>query len=142
MTNRYCNLFIRLVEIPVDYVKPGLRTKTPGLDKCDPLSSTTGMASKPRTTGAAYFDPDTFFNSWANEKLPKNNQFRASIISTFDLLNNDSYVYHAIASVTLAQVQEAINHGGEAGFHAWYLDDHGKPVITPTNGRDSNCLTV
>ena len=108
------------------------------LVKDDVLVITVGMASKPRTTGVAQFDPDTFFASWADGKLPRNNQFRASIISTFELPDNDSYVYHAIASVTLAQVQEAINHGGESGLHAWYLDDSGKPVIPPTTGRDSS----
>ena len=60
--------------------------------------------------------------------LPKENDLRSSIIAAFNLSSNDSYVYHAIASVTLAQVQEAIAVGGEHELHAWYLDDSGEPV--------------
>lgn len=82
-----------------------------------------------RTTGSAGFDPDTFFEKWASsDLLPKGNDLRTSIVAAFNLSPNDSYVYHAIASVTLSQVQEAIIIGGEHGLHAWYLNDNGEPV--------------
>lgn len=84
-----------------------------------------------RTVGAFSLNPDTFFETWAVDGpnlLPKNNDFRTSIIKTFGLPSNDDYVYHATASVTLAQVQNAINFGGTNGLHAWYLDDEGKQV--------------
>ena len=60
--------------------------------------------------------------------MPENDDFKSSIISIFELPDNDSYVYHATASVTLSQVQAAIDYGGKAGLHAWYLDDEGKSV--------------
>ena len=28
----------------------------------------------------------------------------------------------------LGQVQQAIEHGGKDGLHAWYLDENGQPV--------------
>ena len=86
-----------------------------------------------RTTGSTHFEPDTLFEAWSQnqKRLPENDDLKSSIISTFNLAHNDSYVYYATASVTLSQVQEAIKHGGKAGLHAWYLDDEGKPVRCP-----------
>lgn len=82
-----------------------------------------------RTTGSAKWEPDNFFEAWGTFKpLPKNDDLRASIISAFNLSNQDSYVYHAIASVTLSEVQQAISTGSENGLHAWYLDNEGKVV--------------
>ena len=83
-----------------------------------------------QTTGSSHFDPDEFFDSWAedaNTLLPQNDSLRSSIIAAFKLAESDKYIYHAIASVTLAQVQESIDHGGENGLHAWYPDASGKP---------------
>ena len=83
-----------------------------------------------RTTGSAQFEPDAFFASWAkdsNALVPQGSDLRSSIIAAFDLAQSDNYVYHAVASVTLAQVQAAIEHGGENGLHAWYPDEAGKP---------------
>lgn len=76
------------------------------------------------------FSPDDLFDQWANREkpLPENNDLRSSIIRTFQLPRDDGYVYHAIASVNLSQVQSAIEHGSEAGFHAWYKDKEGKVV--------------
>ncbi len=34
----------------------------------------------------------------------------------------DTYVYHAMVSVTLAQTQHAVSLGGADGLHAWYRD--------------------
>ena len=88
---------------------------------------------RPRTEGSSTFDPDAFFEAWNadHKNLPENNDFRSSIITRFNLSHNDSYVYHATASVTLSQVQDAIRHGGKAGLHAWYLDEEGEPVRRP-----------
>ena len=82
--------------------------------------------SGPRTTRATKFDPDALFDAWRDgrKSLPSNDDLRSSILSTFDLPQKDDYVYHAIASVTLAQVQKAIEHGGKNGLHAWYLDEN------------------
>lgn len=82
-----------------------------------------------RTIGSAQFDPEAFFQRWASEpNFPPDGDLRSSIIKAFDLPLSDHYVYHAIASVTLADVQQAISSGGRHGLHAWYLDEVGKPV--------------
>ena len=82
-----------------------------------------------RTIGSVEFVPDKFFETWGLSKpIPNGHDMRSSIITAFDLSNNDHYVYHAIASVTLAQVQEAIDSGGKRGLHAWYLDNDGNAV--------------
>ncbi|MCJ1457744.1 hypothetical protein MMC28_008113 [Mycoblastus sanguinarius] len=85
------------------------------------------------TEGSYLFNPDALFESWGSGQrtLPEDNDLRSSVISTFKLPHNDSYVYHATASVTLAQVQAAINHGGESGLHAWYLDSDGTRLAPP-----------
>lgn len=85
--------------------------------------------SRPHTVGAASFDPDAFFDAWSsNASLPQNNDFRTSIVNAFNLKFDDDYVYHATAAVTLAQVQTAINYGGQRELHAWYRDEEGRPV--------------
>ena len=89
------------------------------------------MASrrKARTTGSADFDPDALFDSWSTTKtLPEDHDLRSSIIASFNLPSNDHYVYHAIASVTLDDVQQAIAGGSQHGLHAWYVDDDGETV--------------
>jgi len=88
------------------------------------------MPSRPSTVGSASFDPDRFFERWASGDIsaPKDNDLRSAIITAFDLKSDDDYVYHATASVTLAQVQAAINYGDRGGLLAWYTDAEGKPV--------------
>ncbi|KAL9104571.1 MAG: hypothetical protein Q9163_000493 [Psora crenata] len=82
----------------------------------------------PLATGSSTFNPDTVFRQWSIKPrpLPQNNDLRTSIIQTFSLPQNDQYTYHAIASVTLSQVQEAIDHGRQGGLHAWYRDEEGR----------------
>jgi hypothetical protein len=83
-----------------------------------------------RTEGSSQFDPDVLFRAWekGQKTLPENNDLRSSIIVTFGLAPSDDYVYHATASVTLGQVQRAINHGAGSGLHSWYLSEEGKLV--------------
>ena len=90
----------------------------------------TNQHGRARTQGASHFEPDALFEAWGKDKkcMPQDDDLRSSIISVFNLPHNDSHVYHAVASVTLSQVQEAIKHGGQAGLHTWYLDDEGKAV--------------
>lgn len=89
--------------------------------------------TRQRTEGSFDFSADALFEAWGNGQcsVPHNEDFRSSIIATFNLPKDDNYVYHAIASVTLAQVQAAIDHGAESGLHAWYLDSEGRPVTSP-----------
>ncbi|KAF3906646.1 hypothetical protein ABW20_dc0109527 [Dactylellina cionopaga] len=85
---------------------------------------------KAATTGSPAFTPDSFFVAWSDERQKDpvpDNDLRASIIQAFDLKPDDSYVYHAVASVTLQQVQNAVIQGGNRGLHAWYRD--GNEVI-------------
>ena len=53
---------------------------------------------------------------------------RSAMMKGFGLAANDSYVYHAIASVTLAQVQDAIEAGRANGLCDWYQDADGHQV--------------
>ena len=83
-----------------------------------------------RTVGTSSFEPDEFLEAWANGTTgpPKDNDLRGAIIKAFGLKEDDIYVYHAIASVTLAQVQQVINLGDQNGLHAWYKDQNGEQV--------------
>ncbi|KAI9738310.1 MAG: hypothetical protein M1834_008808 [Cirrosporium novae-zelandiae] len=90
---------------------------------------------KPSTEGSPLFNPDEFFLAWRSREgvdfLLEHNEFREAIIKAFRLMNDDSYVYHAIASVTLAQVQYTVTRGRGGGLHAWYLDGEGNAFPNP-----------
>jgi hypothetical protein len=86
-----------------------------------------------RTVKSASFDPAQFFDTWparSSELIPQDDDLQTSIVKAFGLKEPDDYIYHAIASVTLAQVQHAVSRGaGENGMlHAWYRDTEGKQV--------------
>ncbi|EPS42967.1 hypothetical protein H072_3081 [Dactylellina haptotyla CBS 200.50] len=91
-------------------------------------------ALKAVTTGSAAFTPDSFFSAWTDERQKDpvpNNDLRSAIIRAFELKPDDAYVYHAIASVTLQQVQTAVAQGGDRGLHAWYRDEKGEILEAP-----------
>jgi hypothetical protein len=93
----------------------------------------TNMSQIPQvasTQGSPSFDPDAFFEAWAQETLtpPYDNDFRKFIIKAFGLKPNDDFVYRAIAEVTLLQAQTYLEFGGQGGLHGWYLDEEGKEV--------------
>jgi hypothetical protein len=86
----------------------------------------------PFTIASKTFDPQTLFQDEAklkaaNDHLQKND-LRSAVTALFALAGNDSYVYHAVASVSLAQVQQAVLQGDHHGLHDWYKDEDGKPV--------------
>lgn len=84
---------------------------------------------KARTEGAASFDPDDLFSTWdINESGLRDDDLKTAVVRTFKLKSNDSYEYHAVASVTLNQVQHAVSAGGQHGLHAWYLFEDAKQV--------------
>lgn len=89
------------------------------------------VRARPHTVGSPSFDPDEFFEKWDEALVPHNNRLQACIKQAFKLKPNDDYVYHAIASVTLEQVQVAINYGGANGMHAWYRDEKSEQVCPP-----------
>lgn len=91
--------------------------------------------AKPQTVGSrSSFDPEEFLSSWNPELLPQDDDLRGSLTKAFNLPPKDSYVYRAIAEVTLDQVQHAIGFGGQHGLHGWYVDDEDKPVSQPHQG--------
>lgn len=84
---------------------------------------------RPYTVGSSTFDPDAFLARWnASTSPPQNNDLRGCILTHFGIPATDNYVYHAVASVTLKQVQSAIEAGASHGLHTWYLDAEGAPV--------------
>lgn len=80
------------------------------------------------TVGSSSFDPDQFIEQWDEANVPQDNDLKKCIVRAFKLKANDDYVYHAIASVTLDQVQAAINARRLNGMHAWYRDEKGDLV--------------
>jgi hypothetical protein len=84
----------------------------------------------PHTVGSTSFGPDSFIKQWNLEFVPKSedNDLNGCIQKAFGLKSKDDYVYHAIASVTLQQVQSAVNAGSRNGMHAWYKDEEGQKV--------------
>ncbi|WYZ39068.1 hypothetical protein EsH8_III_000982 [Colletotrichum jinshuiense] len=66
----------------------------------------------------------------ANELLAKNDLYHATVLS-FNLPERDTYVYHAMTAVRLAEVQRVVSMGGVNGLHDWYRDDEGKPLDHP-----------
>jgi hypothetical protein len=84
------------------------------------------------TVGSTKFDPEDFFDTWPNiSPLLKDQPFQRFITQAFKLKIPDTYVYHAVASVTLVQVQAAIDAGDANGLHDWYQDDNGHRVSAP-----------
>ena len=87
------------------------------------------------TVGSQAFQPDQLFEDTALIEsvricLNQNDLFTA-IITAFQLPENDDFIYHATASVTLAQAQNAIIAGPSHGLHDWYLDTTSKPCGYP-----------
>lgn len=52
-------------------------------------------------------------------------------MTLFKLPVADKYVYRAVTSVLLPQVQHAVSMGGVNGLYAWYRDLSGQPVVKP-----------
>jgi len=109
----------RKLEIPLNGL-PDL-ARNPNAYSSDALLSTLLSAK-------GGFSADIFLELWGPQFLPKNNDFRGAIVRAFGLEPTDDYVYHAVASVTLTQVQVAIDHGNKNGMHAWYRDENGQQV--------------
>jgi hypothetical protein len=98
----------------------------------EPFLEMSSVSSQPYTIGSKSFNPQQLLQD--EEKLKIANAFlgkgdlHSAIITYFSLPENDSYVYHAVASVTLAQAQQAILQGDLHGLHDWYKDGEGRPV--------------
>lgn len=65
------------------------------------------------------------------DELLKNDDLLGASRMLFKLPNDDDYIYHATASVSLAQVQHIVQLGGINGLHNWYKSTDGTPVSLP-----------
>lgn len=70
---------------------------------------------------------DTDRLSQARDLLTKDDLLGASKL-LLGLPDKDTYTYHAMTSVSLAQVQHAVSLGGVNGLHTWYRQEDGAPV--------------
>jgi hypothetical protein len=92
--------------------------------------------SPPATTvGSRDFEPAQLFEDRglldsARAHLLKDD-FKSAIITAFQLSEGDDYEYHATATVTLSQVQTAIDAGSAHGLHDWYLNGDSQPIGHP-----------
>lgn len=92
-------------------------------------------ASKPKfvhCVGNPSFSPtdyvqDTELQSKANELLKKDDLYHATVLS-FGLPERDTYTYHAMTAVKLAQVQHVVGLGSSNNLHAWYRTADGSVV--------------
>ncbi|OTA01434.1 hypothetical protein A9Z42_0017480 [Trichoderma parareesei] len=87
---------------------------------------------RPRCAGSPSFAPDEVIQDLprlqqARELLAANDLYNASRV-LLGLPERDTFTYHAMTSVTLAQVQHVVELGGVNGLHAWYRDEDGTAV--------------
>lgn len=90
-----------------------------------------GIPKTPQTERSNSFNPDAFFDSWANgeaQKLLYTNDFRKFVLKAFGLDFKDDYVYRATAEVTLLHAQTYLEFGSQGGLHAWYRDAENQQV--------------
>lgn len=89
------------------------------------------MAKRPSPScvGSSSFTPSALTGDPELRKetlaLLEHDDFAGAIRLAFGIPADDTYVYHAITSVTLPQVQHVVGLGAANGLHAWYasLDD-------------------
>lgn len=98
-------------------------------------------ARLPHTEGSTSpFDPSRLHDpetvAAIHEHLSKDD-LRAAIIQAFQLPAGDAFVYHANASVNLAQVQSAVNAGSANGLHDWYLEAAANADVDPVQNLEA-----
>ncbi|KAK8024143.1 hypothetical protein PG993_012209 [Apiospora rasikravindrae] len=96
--------------------------------------------SKPAWDPVAYI-ADTELHERAAAFLEKDD-FASAIAVSFNLPPRDAYVYHAIVSVTLGQVQHVIGMGGANGLHTWYRDLSPPAPSSSTDADDNKSTTT
>lgn len=100
----------------------------------------------PSCIGSPSFDPSALVSDPSVRSrtlaLLDQDDFAGAIREYFGLPANDKYVYHAITSVTLPQVQHVISLGAANGLHAWYssLSDPPSALDAPP-GQDIEAYT-
>ncbi|KAI1172860.1 hypothetical protein F4777DRAFT_486644 [Nemania sp. FL0916] len=89
--------------------------------------------------GSPSWNPDGYLADTERHRRAEaqlaNNDLRSAITTSFSLRAADTYVYHAIVAVTLAQAQHAVSLGRSHGLHNWY---YGEPVITAATSEASS----
>jgi hypothetical protein len=97
-----------------------------------PQTQTATNAKIVHCVGAADFTPGEYFDDTETQKQVdsylERNDFLHAITIAFKLPERDTYVYHAIASVRLAEVQHIISLGAVNGLHGWYRAPDGSIV--------------
>lgn len=74
--------------------------------------------------------------------LLEHDDFAGAIRTAFGIPAKDAYVYHAITSVTLPQVQHVVSLGGANGLHAWYASlDDARTSLAPPPRQDVEAYT-
>ncbi|KAH8886742.1 hypothetical protein GQ53DRAFT_796617 [Thozetella sp. PMI_491] len=85
--------------------------------------------------GAPEFVPDQrIADASARDRaleLLEKNDLKGAIESWFMIPSTSQYIYHAIGSVVLDQVQKAVEAGGVNGLHAWYRSETGETLQPP-----------
>ncbi|KAI1212692.1 uncharacterized protein F4807DRAFT_346187 [Annulohypoxylon truncatum] len=78
------------------------------------------------------------------EALLADDEFASAIAASFSLPppHRDKYTYHAIISVTLAEVQHAISLGRQNGLHAWYFAPSSPPTAPSPTNNATNTTTA
>ena len=89
----------------------------------------------PHCVGNPNFDPSKAFADTENyEKalraLNEDSDFDKAIRTWFGIPDEDDYVYHAVASVTLRQAQRAVEVAREKGLCLWYDGVLGEGVVS------------
>ncbi|KAI0119466.1 hypothetical protein F4814DRAFT_411967 [Daldinia grandis] len=93
--------------------------------------------------GAPSWNPTTYVTDAAlherAEALLASDDFQSAVIASFALPHprRDPYVYHAIVSVTLAEVQRIVSLGRQNAFHAWYFEPAPAPAPSPSTEDDA-----
>lgn len=96
------------------------------------ISKMAPVIEKQYCVGSTEFNPlavcrDELLRDHVGELLQKNDLYQACRL-LFKLPDNDDYVYHATASVRLAEVQHIVQLGAVNGLHTWYQTEDGSQV--------------
>ncbi|KAI0019707.1 hypothetical protein F4780DRAFT_792992 [Xylariomycetidae sp. FL0641] len=84
---------------------------------------------------------DTALHARAEAALAERDDLQGAITESFALprrRGGDPYVYHAMVSVTLPQVQHVVGLGRANGLHDWYRDLEAKPDDEDEDGAEKN----
>lgn len=95
--------------------------------------------------GNPAFNPDELIGDAERQKkaaeyLAKDDDLYTASRVLLGLPEPDTYTYHAMTSVKLAEVQRVVSAGGVNGLHTWYRHEDRSPVRTSTS--NALCLSV